>query len=107
MLDSRVRHRPRSEIALGEPHMKSIHLATLSCAALLALATARAQEPAPGGHIIALPQTANTLVGTWRVTISPDGIPPFRAYNTFFADGNSIEFDNSNPPGAQTIALGP
>jgi hypothetical protein len=48
-----------------------------------------------------------TLVGTWRVTVSPDGIPPFQAFNTFNADGSSIEFDNSNPPGQQTIAMGP
>ena len=87
--------------------MKSIHLATLGCAALLALTPAQAQEPTTGGHIIALPQTPNTLVGTWRVTVSPDGIPPFRAYNIFYADGNSIEFDNSNAPGGQTIASGP
>jgi hypothetical protein len=33
--------------------------------------------------------------------------PPFTAYNVFYADGNSVEFDNSNPPGQQTIAVGP
>ena len=48
-----------------------------------------------------------TLVGTWRVTVSPDGIPPFQAFNTFNADGTSIEFDNSNPAALQTIAIGP
>jgi hypothetical protein len=48
-----------------------------------------------------------TLVGTWQVTISPDGGPSFQAVNIFLADGNSIEFDNSNPPGTQTIAAGP
>jgi hypothetical protein len=48
-----------------------------------------------------------TLVGTWQVTVTPDGAPPFQAVNIFLADGNSIEFDNGNPPGAQTIAAGP
>jgi hypothetical protein len=48
-----------------------------------------------------------TLVGTWQVTVSPDGAPPFQAVNTFLADGNSVEFDNGNPPGTQTIATGP
>ena len=48
-----------------------------------------------------------TLVGTWEVQVAPDGIPPFTAYNVFSADGNSTEFDNSNPPGAQTVAVGP
>jgi hypothetical protein len=48
-----------------------------------------------------------TLVGTWEVTVTPDGIPSFTAYNVFNADGNSVEFDNSNPPGQQTIAVGP
>ena len=48
-----------------------------------------------------------TLVGTWQATISPDGMPPFTAYNVFYADGNSVEFDNSNPPGQQTVAVGP
>ena len=48
-----------------------------------------------------------TLVGTWRVTVTPAGGPSFQAINIFFADGNSVEFDNSNPPGAQTIAGGP
>lgn len=48
-----------------------------------------------------------TLVGTWEVTVSPDGIPAFTAFNQFTVDGNSVEFDNSNPPAAQTIAVGP
>jgi len=48
-----------------------------------------------------------SLVGTWQVTVSPNGLPEFTAYNVFSADGNSIEFDNSNPPGTQTIAVGP
>jgi hypothetical protein len=48
-----------------------------------------------------------TLVGTWEVAVTPDGVPPFTAYNVFNADGNSVEFDNSNPPGQQTIAVGP
>jgi hypothetical protein len=48
-----------------------------------------------------------TLVGTWEVKVSPDGAPPFVAYNVFSADGNSTEFDNSNPPSQQSIAVGP
>jgi len=48
-----------------------------------------------------------TLVGTWQVMVSPDGAPSFTAYNVFTADGNSTEFDNSNPPGSQTVAVGP
>ena len=48
-----------------------------------------------------------TLVGTWEVQVSPDGVPTFTAFNVFYADGNSLEFDNSNPPGAQTSAVGP
>ncbi len=48
-----------------------------------------------------------TLVGTWEVKVSPDGIPAFTAYNQFSIDGNSVEFDNSNPPSQQTIAVGP
>ena len=48
-----------------------------------------------------------TLVGTWQVTVTPDGGPSFQAVNVFLADGNSIEFDNSNPPAGQTIAAGP
>jgi hypothetical protein len=48
-----------------------------------------------------------TLAGTWKVTVSPDGMGSFRAFNQFNADGTSIEFDNSNPPGTQTVAVGP
>lgn len=54
-----------------------------------------------------LPSPVKTLVGFWRVTVTPDGVPAFRAFNQFNADGSSIEFDNSNPAGAQTIAVGP
>lgn len=52
-------------------------------------------------------QTVKTLTGTWKVAVSPNGMPTFRAYNQFNADGTSVEFDNSNPPGQQTIAVGP
>ena len=84
-------------------------LTAIACGAFLSLIPASAQErditcQATGGCFIA---ATNTLVGTWKVTVSPDGIPPFRAYNVFMADGNSLEFDNSNPPGAQSIAVGP
>jgi hypothetical protein len=85
-------------------------LTMFACGAFLSLMPAFAQEEphltcqAAGGCFI-IP--TNTLVGTWRVTVSPDGIPPFRAYNVFTADGNSLEFDNSNPPGQQSIAVGP
>ena len=48
-----------------------------------------------------------SLAGTWKVTVSPDGAPQFQAFNQFNADGSSIEFDNSNPPNLQTIAVGP
>jgi hypothetical protein len=85
-------------------------LTMIACGALLSLTPACAQEDphltcqAAGG---CLTVPTGTLVGTWRVTVSPDGIPPFRAYNVFTADGNSLEFDNSNPPGQQSIAVGP
>jgi len=84
--------------------MKLINLKSLVPAAALAafLTTSafaqRGETLAADGH---------SLVGTWKVTVSPDGIPPFTAYNVFTVDGNSFEFDNSNPPGAQTIAVGP
>lgn len=61
-----------------------------------------------GGSIYAQsPTPLKTLVGTWKATISPDGFPSFTAFNQFNADGTSIEFDNSNPPGSQTVAVGP
>jgi hypothetical protein len=87
--------------------MKSITMAV--CGALLSLMPVCAQTPhltcdAAGG-CLAVPE--HTLIGTWKVTVSPDGIPPFRAYNVFTADGNSLEFDNSNPPAQQSIAVGP
>jgi len=53
------------------------------------------------------PTPFKTLVGFWKVTVTADGLPSFRAFNQFNADGSSIEFDNSNPPGQQTIAAGP
>ena len=69
------------------------------------------------GAIILLPLLAQegglslnadkSLVGTWQVAVTPNGAPSFRAYNQFNADGTSIEFDNANPPGQQTIAVGP
>jgi len=49
----------------------------------------------------------NAIVGTWVVTVSPTGMPSFRAYNVFHSDGTSMEFDNSNAPSAQTPAVGP
>src|SRR5690242_14455081 len=92
----------------GEHTMKSIRsiastIALIACSAALSLTPARAQAQAQtqDPHLIGLPAAAFTLVGTWRVTVSPDGIPPFRAYNVFMADGNSLEFDNSNPPSLQ------
>jgi hypothetical protein len=48
-----------------------------------------------------------SIVGTWEVTVQPNGGPAFGAVNVFYADGNSIEFDNSNSPAAQTVAAGP
>jgi len=77
----------------------------------IALATA-ALLAGTWGTASAQPAQGNTgddlaIVGTWVVTVSPDGMPSFRAYNVFSADGNSLEFDNSNPPSQQTVAVGP
>jgi hypothetical protein len=51
----------------------------------------------------------HSLVGTWKVqvTVVTPGPFQFTAYNVFHADGTSVEFDNSNPPSTQTIAVGP
>jgi hypothetical protein len=81
--------------------MKQITRRTFwSVSALSILLLAPAQGQAPSNPF-------KTLVGTWKVTVSPDAIPPFTAFNQFNADGSSVEFDNSNPPSQQTVAVGP
>ena len=62
---------------------------------------------AAGAYGDTLAANGRSLVGTWKVTVSPAGMPSFQAYNVFTVDGNSVEFDNSNPPAGQTIAVGP
>lgn len=94
--------------------MKTLNLkAIVPAVALAALLTtsAFAQQATGNNSPVRPDQTlaadGHSLVGTWKVTVSPDGIPPFQAYNVFTVDGNSFEFDNSNPPAAQSIAVGP
>lgn len=78
------------------------------CLALAGLWTMQAQELRGGARPNqTLAADAHSLIGTWKVTVTPDGIPPFTSYTVFGLDGNSYEFDNSNPPAAQTIAVGP
>lgn len=59
---------------------------------------------------LALPAfaTAQTspIVGLWRTTVAPQGVPAFTAWNNFSADGNSSEFDNSLSPAQESFALG-
>jgi len=94
--------------------MKSLNLkAIVPAVALAALVTTSAlAQPGMGSNSLIRPNQTlaadgHGLVGTWKVTVMPDGIPAFTAYNVFTVDGNSIEFDYSNPPAAQTIAVGP
>ena len=90
--------------------MKLLNLKSMTLLiALTGIWAAPAQELRGGARPNqTLAADAHSLIGTWKVTVSPDGgIPPFQAYNVFTLDGNSLEFDNSNPPAAQTIAVGP
>jgi hypothetical protein len=86
--------------------MKSLNLKAITQLLAFAsiLTTGASAQFRPGQTLAA---DAHSLIGTWKVTVSPDGIPPFQAYNVFTVDGNSFEFDNSNPPASQTIAVGP
>jgi len=84
--------------------MKSLNLKSLVPAAAVAAFLTTSAFAQPGQTLAA---NGHSLVGTWKVTVSPDGIPPFTAYNVFTVDGNSFEFDNSNPPSGQSIAVGP
>src|SRR5258708_38734084 len=106
----------RSQIDSWRNHMmKSIRsiagsLTIVVCGAFLSLMPAFAQEEphltcqATGGCFIA---ATNTLGGTWKGTGSPDGIPPFRAYNVFMADRNNLGSDKPKPAGGRSSAGGP
>jgi len=86
--------------------MKSLNLKSIvQLVAFAGILTTGANAQFLPGQTLA--NNAHSLVGTWKVTVSPDGMPPFQAYNVFTVDGNSFEFDNSNPPASQTIAVGP
>jgi len=89
--------------------MKLLSLKAMTlCLALTGLWTMHAQElRAVARPNQTLAADAHSLIGTWKVTVTPDGVPSFTSYTVFGLDGNSYEFDNSNPPAAQTIAVGP
>jgi hypothetical protein len=89
-------------------YMKSPNQTILAIAIALTATLATAYGQASNARPFeTLAADAHGLIGTWKVTVSPDGTPSFTAYNVFTFDGNSFEFDNSNPPAAQTIAVGP
>lgn len=49
---------------------------------------------------------APSIVGLWRTSVTPNGVPPFASFTNFTSDGLSTEFDNSFAPSRETIALG-
>jgi hypothetical protein len=94
--------------------MFNIFKTTLAIAALAASAYAKPEFASnPALALVPLVEAVEptldcaTLIGTWEVTVQPNGGPSFTAYNVFTADGNSIEFDNSGAPSGQTVAVGP
>jgi hypothetical protein len=91
----------------GESNMKSMKLRTVAISIALMTACAAYGQTNNARPLQTLAADAHSLIGTWKVTVTPDGIPPFAAYNVFTVDGNSFEYDNSNPPGAQTVGVGP
>ena len=49
---------------------------------------------------------SSPIVGLWRTSVTPNGVPTFLSFTNFTSDGLSTEFDNTAAPSKETIALG-